>query len=124
MAVEQSTLISRVKLPVGRTESPTTSLPAGTKRVTFQLTATTWNDTELLMSFEVQRYQDAGATWEHWASGEIRGTGRDKQGNLPSMTLSLTDESGYSSVLVPMPVRVVVFLNHSITVGVDMELET
>ena len=112
--------IDRVKLPVGRTESPQVVIPSGTKSIKLQLNAAVWNDEILRMTLQTERSLDGGNTWEHWVSAEIHGGARDKEGSLPSISINSEDDQGNSTILSPFPVRVIVIVNKQSTLGVDL----
>lgn len=124
MAIDTTAIIDRVKLSVGRTESPQALVPVGAKSLRLQLNAVNWSDPDLLMTLNLERSYDNGATWEYWAGAGIMGGALDKMGNLPSFTVDMTDDSDVSTVKAPFPARAVVIANKGATVGINMIVET
>jgi len=123
--MERVNIIGRSKLPVGKTESPHITMPEGCKGIRLQMSATNaaWNDAERLLTMQIERSLDGGASWEHWLSATVEGAARDKEGNLPSIRFNLTDDNGDSTVKSPFLVRASITLNKSETVGADLDIE-
>lgn len=107
--------ISRAQLGPGQITSPTFTVPARTvdREVTLAINATGWNNSDLIVTFTIERSDDGGGTWRHWSSATSVGGSLSRSGALPSQSFVVPANETFL-------VRAILTLNQQANIGLNL----